>query len=348
MFSSISLWEKVNFFRLLSVTQKSWLWIRESLEAILYSEKNPTLRKIISSMIDGINEWKSLSWVMEEHKNFFDNSEIALISSAETMGNLPETLDGIANELENLQLVKSKIKNAMMYPVMVILFAIWAVVVLLVKVLPNIISMFPEGKELPWITVFMLDLSAFLKSNWQFVFGTIIWLVVLYRYAYNNILPFKILMDKFFLEFPVISNITRLFHHYRFSKLLWDFYKAWVSPVVAMDFIYKILPNWHYKEKVLQIKKDLELGLSFLDSMEWSNLFDVILIQILWVGEKTWNIEIVLEKISSFYRTELNNKIEWLTRVIEPILMAGVAWIIWLIVASIFLPLASLINNIGM
>jgi len=348
MFSSISLWEKVNFFRLLAVTQKSWLWIRESLEAILYSEKNSALRKIISDMINWINEWKSLSAVMEEHLELFDKSEIALISSAETMGNLPETLDGIANELENLQLVKSKIKNAMMYPVMVIIFAILAVIVLLVKVLPNIISMFPEWKELPWITVFMLNLSDFMKSNWYFVLWWTVWLVILYKYLYSNVLPFKIFMDKVFLTFPVIRDIVRLFHHYRFSKLLWDFYKSWVSPVTAMEFIYKILPNWYYKEKVLQIKKDLELWLSFMDSMEWSSLFDTILIQILWVWEKTWNIEVVLEKISSFYRIELNSKIEWLTRVIEPLLMAGVAWIIWLIVASIFLPLASLINNIWM
>ncbi len=346
MFNSIGLAEKVNFFRLLAVTQKSWLGIRQSLESIAKSESNPKLRSTIYWMIQGINEWLSLSDVMKKYPYLFTDSEIALIKSSETMWNLADTLEGIANELESFQAIRSKIKNSMIYPVSVILLAIVASIYLLTNVMPKIISMFPSQENLPGITLFMLDLSDFLKEYWLIVLAVVFIVPMIYLYLYKNFLPFRIVMDKFYLAMPITSDLVRKFHHYRFAKLLADFYKAGVSPVKALSQIEEILPNWHYKSKINKIKQDLEMWLTFLDSMEGSSMFDPILIQILGVWEKTWNIEIVLEKIANFYRYEFSNKMEWLSKTMEPFLMAFVAWLIGLIVASIFLPLASLINNI--
>ncbi len=172
-------------------------------------------------------------------------------------------------------------------------------------------------------------------------------IIFLYSFFYKKVSQFKSFIDFYILKIPLIWEVIKNFNHYRFSKLLWDFYNAWVSPTIGLNQISEILKNYHYKKKVVEVKDDLEVGLWFIEAMEWSWLFDQILIQIIWVGESTWNIWDVLTKISDFYRQEVNSKTEWLTKTIEPILMAFVAVVIWIIVAAVFLPMADLVWNIG-
>jgi len=337
---------KVSFYRLMFLCQKAWLGIRESLTSILSWEKHWWMKRIIDDMILQLSQWTPLYWAMQNHKYFFSAEETELIKSAESIWNLPEVLENIADELESYQALLSKVKNAMIYPVMILIFAIWAVILLLVKVMPTIVELFPSREALPWITKFMLWASDFLQTKWYVIPGVIILIATSYILAYAKNLPFKIVMDRIFLTAPVVWDIARKFNLYRFCKLLADFYNAWVSPIVTLTQIYDIMENYHYKQKVLNIKSDLEVWLSFTEAMEWSWLFDNILIQIISVWEKTWNTWEVLIKMSNFYKTELNNKLEWLMKLIEPLLMWFIAIIVWVIVASIFLPMADLIGTI--
>ena len=133
---------------------------------------------------------------------------------------------------------------------------------------------------------------------------------------------------------------------YRFSKILSQLYSAWVSPTVSLKLMSDIFTNFYYKKKALEIERDLKAWFTFAESMEWSPLFDSILVQIIHVGEDTWNITEILKKISDFYRDLLQNKIDILMALIEPIMMAFIAVIIWVLVWSIFLPMADLVNVI--
>lgn len=337
---------KVSFYRLMAVTQKAGLGVREALNSINRSETHWGMKRILLDIIEQINQWVDLATAMTNHDYFFGTEEIELVRSAESMWNLPDVLENLADELENIQRLRSKLKNAMIYPAVIIVFAIAAVIILLIKVMPTITSLFPSKEDLPWITKFMLSASDFLQKYWWLLIVWVVGSVFWYKILYSRFLPFKIIMDKFFLRIPMIGDIVRKFNHYRFSKLLGDFYNAWVNPTVALQQISEILKNYHYRKKVENIKNDLEVWLGFTESMEGSRLFDQILIQIIWVWESTWNIWEVLVKIAVFYREEVDNKTEGLTKVIEPILMWFVALIIWIIVASVFLPMADLIGNI--
>ena len=133
---------------------------------------------------------------------------------------------------------------------------------------------------------------------------------------------------------------------YRFSKLLGDFYRAWVSPTDALDQMQKIFSNYHYEKKIWNIASDLEVWLSFMDAMEWSRLFDPILIQIIGIWESTWNIGNILGTISGFYRDRFNEWVESSTNLLEPVLMVWVGCVVWAIVAAIFLPMFDLIGTI--
>ncbi len=336
---------KTIFFRLLAVSQKAWLGLREALMSIYESEQSYGMKIIIKDMIDDINQWLPFAKAMENYKWFFGGDEIELIRASESIGNMPDALMGIAAELENFQKIRGKVVWAMTYPAVLIVFALGAVAVLLVKVVPTFVGLF-AGHTLPAITQWMLAASDFMQIYWWVILLSIVSVVVGITMLNKYFLPFKIMIDAFFLKIPVVKWVIKTFYLYRFSKLLSDFYKAWVNPVVALEQISAIFDNYMYKKKAMDIRTDLEAWFGFADSMEWSSLFDPILVQIILVGERTGNIDEVLIKMASFYDAELENQIKALMSLIEPLLMALVAVLIGWIVASIFLPMADLVNTI--
>lgn len=336
---------KTVFFRLLAVSQKAGLWLREALISIYESEQSYGMKIIIKDIIDDINQWLPFAKAMEQYKGFFGADEIELVRASETIGNMPDALMNIAAELENFQKIRGKVKGAMTYPIVLIVFALGAVAVLLVKVVPTFVGLF-AGHELPQITQWMLMASDFMQKYWWVIvlvlWGSFVSVQMLYKYF----LPFKIVVDTTMLKIPVVKWVIKTFYLYRFSKLLADFYKAWVNPVVALEQMSAIFENYLYKKKAMDIRTDLEAWFGFADSMEWSDLFDPILVQIVLVGERTGNIDEVLLKMASFYDGALENQIKALMSLIEPILMGFVAVLVGWIVASIFLPMADLVNTI--
>lgn len=235
----------------------------------------------------------------------------------------------------------------MTYPTMVLLIAIGAVVVILTTVLPNIVSMFPNQDSLPGITVFMLGLSDYMKANWYILAGIVVSIVGGYLFLYNNVLLFKVFIDKIMVTAPGISAAMKTYYMYQFSNLLAQFYDAGVSPVVSLRLLANIFSNYHYKQKMLAVKSDLESGFTLFDALVSSPLFDSILIQIISVGENTGSLPEVLKKMAIYYRNSFRNAIDVVVALLDPILMMFVATIVGVIVASIFLPMASMMETIN-
>lgn len=338
-----SLKQKVNFFRLLSVSQNAGLGIRESIVSIKKSETHKGFREILEELIISLTEGASLAEALENHGYFFNSDEIELVRSAQITGNMTNVLAQIADELENTQEVSQKISKAMTYPTMVLLMAIWAVIVILVHVMPGIVGMFGDNK-LPEITQFMMAVSHFLQEKRAILLGILVIIVAGYKLLYHKLLLFKIFMDRLFITTPVIRDVVKTFYMYRFSSLLSQFYEAGVSPVTSLKLLGGIFDNFHYKKKMMDVKSDLEAGFTLYESLAASTLFDPILVQIINVGENTWSLTNVLGKMSNFYRNTFKNSIDVAMSMIEPILMMFVATIVGTIVASIFLPMASMME----
>jgi len=345
--STPPLWVKTNFFRLLAVGQRVWLWLRESLVSLSKSEHNTVMKAIVDDMIIQINQWVNLADAMQKHDYLFLPTETELVRAAQGMGNMPETLEEISNELENYSKIRSKIKGALMYPITLLAFAAIATAILLVKVIPTIVELFPDKDKLPEITKITLAFSDFMIERWYAIF-LIVWSgIVAYQILYKYFLPWKMLIDGFLLKIPVLWDAIKTFYMYRFAKLLGDFLHAWVNQIDAMNQIANIFDNFFYKKKAEDIKIDLSSWFTFVDTIEWSDLFDPILVQIIVVGEQTGNLAEILQTMASFYKEQLMQKISTVMSFIEPILMWFIAVIIWSIVSSIFLPLADLVNVIG-
>lgn len=334
---------KTNFFRLLAVSQKAGLWIMDSLGSLQKSEENKWLRIIIKDLINQLSQGVSLADAMWHHDYFFHVDEVELIRASQITGNLVETLYDIADELENTARINNKITKALTYPIMLLAISIWSVISLLIFAIPSIISIFPID-AIPPITQFMLDLSDFLQKTWPILLIVLVGLVLGYKFMYANVLPFKIFIDKMLVHMPVVSWVVKVTYMYKFSRLLSQFYSAWVNPVMSLQLISNIFTNFEYKKKIIEIKKDIETGFTFFESMEWTDLFDPILVQIIHVGEDTWTITEVLSKISWFYKEQLQNKIDVMMSFLEPVLMIFIAGMVWTIVASVFIPMASIVE----
>lgn len=205
---------------------------------------------------------------MENHEYFFHREEIELVRSAENMGNLPEILDEIAVELENNQRINGKIKKAMTYPIVLVVFAVVAVTILLIYVIPTIVTMFPNQESLPSLTKFMMNASGFIKNTWFLILLIIIGSVLLYRFLYKYVLAFKVFIDKLMVTLPAVSGVVKTYYMYRFSKLLSQLYSAGVSPILSLKLMGNTFTNFFYKKKVLEIKENLNAGFSFSESME--------------------------------------------------------------------------------
>ncbi|MCX6823474.1 MAG: type II secretion system F family protein [candidate division SR1 bacterium] len=337
---------KTNFFRLLALAQRAGLGIRDSLVSIKKSETSKGLILIIEDLIDQLTQGYKLSQAMQNHDYFFKEDEVALVESAETMGNLPEVLQQTADELENTQRINQKITKAATYPAILVLFSIIAVIILLIFVIPTIVTMFPSQDALPSLTKFMLGASGFFKSTRYLLIIIAIGLVALYKFLYKYMLGFKMVIDKLMIVIPAVGGVTKTFYMYKFTRLLGQLYGAGISPILSLKLIGNSFTNFFYKKKMIEIKANLKAGFSFAESMEGSSLFDPILIQIVHVGEETGNIGEVTRKMSEYYRDLLQTKIDILMSFLEPILMALIAIVIGVIVGSIFLPMADLVNVI--
>jgi type IV pilus assembly protein PilC len=221
-----------------------------------------------------------------------------------------------------------------------------AVIVLLIKVFPTIIDMYGDPEELPWITRFFLRASDYLQESWYKLLILVIAIIVWYNVMYKERLLFKIWIDKLLLKIPVVKNVVELYYMSRFAGLLSQFYSAWVSPVVSFKLLANIFDNFHYKRKMVEIRNSINAWFSIYDSLEWSDLFDPILVQIINVWENTWALSTVLWRISPFYSATLKNNIDALMATLEPLLMCFIAGVVWSLLWAIYLPMADMVNQI--
>lgn len=337
---------KTNFYRLFSVSQKAWLGMIDALNALLTSEEHKGMRIVLQDLIDQLSEWMELGDAMERHRDLFWQDEIELVKASQIAWNLVETLNDIADNLEQSGDLSWKIKKAMMFPIILFFGAIWAALYIDISVLPNITGLFTDQEALPWITKTMMHISEWFLANWHYLLLGIFSVIVSFVFSYRKILPFKIFIDNLTITMPIISPVVKWNYQYKFAKQLSQFYAAWMNPVVSLQLIWNVFSNYQYKKKVLEIRRDLESWFSIFEWMEWSKLFDAILVQIIHVWESTWTTKSVLAKISNFYKSQLETKIDMMVEALEPVMMVFVAGLIWSVVLAMFLPMAEVVNQL--
>lgn len=351
LFKSVSDIEKANFFDYLSVMIDGWVTISSALESVITRVKNPFFRNKIKELQTFILSWDSISKSMKKIPDIFDDSETSIIEAWEKSWTLVTSLSNIAIDLKKSDELKSKVKSALTYPIIILLFLLISVIVVMIYVIPSIQPLFETAEvELPFATQALIVTSDFFSNNlWLILFLIIAF--SLFIAGYKNTDSWKVFFDRLLLKLPLIGDVYRNYILSRVIINLWTLINWWVPIIKTLSLVWKSSNNVLYEEiferviaHVSEWKKIVE---SILEVDKYNEFFTPDYLQMLSVWEKTASIWKVSKKIHEQYTKEVSISLENLTKWVEPMAIF-LAWIFVLWFAfAIFWAILKVTQTIG-
>lgn len=331
------------FSRQLATMMKSGVPIVQSLEIIGNGQKNAKMGNMVNSLRLDIEGGSSIYEAMSKYPVQFDELYRNLVRTGESAGVLETVLDSIATYKENIETLKGKIKKALFYPITVILVALIVAAILLIFVIPTFEETFQSfGAELPAFTQMVLGLSRFMISYW--------WLMLLiigggiggFIFAYKRSPAMQHTIDRLSLKIPVIGNILNQAAIARFARTLAVTFRAGVPLTEAMGAVAGATGNQVYEQAVLRMRDDVSVGYPVNMAMKQVQLFPHMVVQMTAIGEEAGALDTMLYKVAEFYEQEVNNAVDALASLIEPMIIVFLGVVVGGMVIAMYLPIFKL------
>ena len=336
------------FSRQMATMMKSGVPIVSALDIIASGHKNPRMKKLVDTIRTDIEGGSSMYEAVSKHPVQFDELYRNLVRAGEGAGVLETVLDTVATYKENIEALKGKIKKALFYPIMVVVVAMVVSGIMLVFVVPQFEDVFKSfGAELPAFTQMVVNLSRFMVSWWWLMLlvaiGTGVGLVM----SYKRSPKMQHAMDRFVLKVPVIGQIMHNSAIARFSRTTAVTFKAGVPLVEALGIVAGATGNTVYEEAVLRMRDDVSVGYPVNMSMKQTNLFPHMVIQMTGIGEEAGALDAMLFKVAEYYEQEVNNSVDALSSLLEPMIMVFIGTIVGGMVIAMYLPIFKLGAVVG-
>ena len=249
----------------------------------------------------------------------------------------------LATYKEKILAIKSKIKGALFYPVAVVSVAFGVVAVMMLFVIPQFKSVFTSfGAELPAPTLFVMGMSDIFLAYWWAIFGVIIGTIVGLSYAYKRSPQMQFTMDRLILQFPVIGDILRKSAIARWTRTLSTMFAAGVPLVEALDSVGGAAGNRVYQLATKQIQNEVSTGTSLTISMQNANVFPMMVLQMVSIGEESGQLDSMLGKVADFFEREVDDSVEALSQLLEPLIIVFLGTVIGGLVVAMYLPIFKL------
>lgn len=346
--SKISTKDIAFFSRQMATMMKSGVPIVGALEIIGEGHKNPRMRKMVGDIRADIEGGSSLYEAISKHPVQFDELYRNLVKAGEGAGVLETVLDTIANYKENIEALKGKIKKALFYPAMVVFVAILVSSILLVWVVPQFEDVFKGfGAELPAFTQMIVSASRFMVSYGIFLLFASIIAIVGLIFAFKRSPAMQHGMDRLVLKVPIIGQIMHNSAIARFARTTGVTFKAGVPLVEALGIVAGATGNSVYEKAVLRMRDDVSVGYPVNMAMKQVNLFPHMVIQMTAIGEEAGALDAMLFKVAEYYEQEVNNAVDALSSLLEPIIMVFIGTIVGGMVIGMYLPIFKLASVIG-
>ena len=336
------------FSRQIATMMKSGVPLVQSLEIIGNGQKNLRMKNLVEAVRVDIEGGSSIYESMSKHPVYFDELYRNLVRAGESAGVLETVLDTIASYKENLEALKGKIKKALFYPAMVIAVAILVSSIMLVFVVPQFEDVFKNfGAELPAFTQLIVKFSRFMVSWWWLMLIATIGTIVGFVFAYKRSPGFQHFLDKVVLKIPVIGAIMHNSAVARFSRTLATTFKAGVPLVEALESVAGATGNSVYEKAVWRIRDDVSVGYPVNMAMKQVNLFPHMVVQMAAIGEEAGALDTMLFKVAEFYEQEVNNAVDALASLLEPMIMVIIGVMVGSMVVGMYLPIFKLAAAVG-
>lgn len=311
-------------------------------------------KDIIRDVREQVEAGTSISDALSAHPNVFDKLYVYTVKAGEKSGTLDAIMRRLADFMEKSQRLKRKVISASTYPAVVISAAILIVAGLMVKVVPKFKEVLQPGggggtggtASMPTMTQFLLNFSETLAANWYIFLAIPIVFVVIYKIL-NKKPSTKYMIDKMKMKIPIIGEIIRKTAIVRFTRTLGTLLASAVPILEALDIIKNAIGNEVFAKAVQSVQDNLKEGESIAPVVKSTGLFGDFVYNMIQVGEETGELDKMLIKISDAYDEEIDAAVTALTGIIEPVLIIFIAVVIGFIVVALFMPLLSIMQNMG-
>ncbi|WP_231583337.1 type II secretion system F family protein [Luteimonas sp. FCS-9] len=331
------------FSRQLATMIKSGVPVVQALEIIGSGNKNPRMADLVNALRLDIEGGSSINEALARHPVQFDELYRNLVRAGESAGVLETVLDTIATYKENTEKLKGKIKKALFYPLMTIAVALIVSAILLIYVVPQFESVFQSfGADLPAFTQLIVNASRFLVKWWLAILAVLVIGVAGAIFAFKRSVAFQHLVDRAVLRIPVVGQIMHNAAVARFARTLATTFKAGVPLVEALDSVSGATGNAVYAQAVHRMRDDVSVGYQVNLAMKQVGLFPHMVVQMAAIGEEAGALDTMLFKVAEFYEEEVNNAVDALASLIEPLIMVFIGIVVGGMVIGMYLPIFKL------
>jgi type IV pilus assembly protein PilC len=333
------------FSRQMATMMKAGVPLLQSFDIISEGAENPNMRALVDSLKQEVSAGNSFATALRQKPEYFDDLYCNLVDAGEQAGALESLLDRVATYKEKTEALKAKIKKAMTYPIAVLVVAIIVSGILLIKVVPQFQSVFSGfGAELPAFTLMVIGLSEIVQQWWLAIIGLFVAGFFLFKRAYKQSQKFRDSIDRFLLKVPIIGPLIYKSSVARYARTLATTFAAGVPLVEALDSVAGATGNVVFKNAVNKIKQDVSTGMQLNFSMRSTNVFPSLAIQMTAIGEESGALDNMLDKVATFYEAEVDNMVDSLTSLMEPMIMAVLGVVVGGLVIAMYLPIFQLGN----
>jgi type IV pilus assembly protein PilC len=335
------------FSRQMATMMKAGVPLLQSFDIISEGHENPNMRKLVDDLKQEVAAGHSFATALRQKPLYFDDLFCNLVDAGEQAGALEALLDRVATYKEKTESLKAKIKKAMTYPIAVVVVAFVVTGILLLKVVPQFQSIFEGfGAKLPAFTMMVIGLSQIVQDYWWILLVGIGLGIFLFRRAYRNSEKFRNGLDRALLKVPVIGPLLYKSAVARYARTLSTTFAAGVPLVEALDSVAGATGNVVFKNAVNKVKQDVSTGMQLNFSMRSTGVFPMLAVQMTAIGEESGALDSMLDKVATYYEDEVDNMVDSLTALMEPMIMAVLGVIVGGLVIAMYLPIFQLGNAV--
>ncbi len=331
------------FARQMATMMTAGVPLVQAFEIVGRGHEKPSMQDLILGVKADVEGGSNFAQALAKRPKYFDDLFINLVDAGEQSGTLETLLDKVATYKEKTEALKSKIKKALFYPAAVVVVAFIVTAILLIFVVPQFEDLFKDfGADLPVFTQMVINLSRWFQANWFFAFagiGATVTGLVMFKKRSEK---FAYLLDKLVLKAPVFGDLLNKAAIARFARTLSTMFAAGVPMVEAMDSVAGASGNAIYCEAILKMKDETTTGEQLQSSMRRTGLFPNMVVQMIAIGEESGSLDAMLAKVADFYEQEVDDAVDALSSLLEPLIMAFLGVVVGGLVIAMYLPIFKL------
>ena len=312
----------------------------QTIEMIGKGHNNGKMQKLLGEIGNKLSSGIPLSDCLREHPRQFDDLYCDLVASGEQSGSLETIYDRIATYKEKAEALKAKIKKAMTYPIAVLIVAAIVTSILLIFVVPVFQEIFAGfGAELPAFTLFVVGISDFMVAYWYMMLAAIFAFVFLFKRAHRSSQKFRDQVDRKILKLPAIGDLLEKAAVARYARTLSTTFAAGVPLIDALESAAGAAGNAVFRDAILEVRAEVTSGMQMNLAMRNCSIFPDMVIQMVAIGEESGSVDDMLSKVANVYEAEVDNAVDNLTALLEPMIMAVLGVVIGGLIIAMYLPI---------